>query len=76
MSDIRGRGQSVSDSDRPHKIVISKNFKVQGFVAPKRKFKNYKQAYLWGISHWGSGSLEESIRKDFLPKMGWAIKTL
>ena len=48
------------------KIVLSKNMRKQGFKTPKRKFRNKRTAYLYGIQKWGSGS--------YNVRGGWEIK--
>lgn len=76
-SDIRGMFQSPKQSKQPHKIVFSHNMKIQGFTEPKQQFKNYKQAYLYGIAHYGSGSFENRFPTTKTPpSYGWDIRMI
>lgn len=61
-SDIRGLGESPAEAKQPHTIYLDGE-KV-------KTFPTYKDAYLYGVSRWGSGSLVRSIVDEY---HGWLI---
>lgn len=41
-----------------YKIRVSSNFRKQGMSSPRQKFRTKRNAYMFGIQKWGSGSYD------------------
>lgn len=60
----------------PARIVLSHNMLIQNQKAPKKTFKNFDEAYTWGLQKWGSGTYEGSAEIMGTPDMGWIVKEI